>query len=212
MSEKSSPFNLDRSRAALIVVDMQNDFVRKGAPFYLPGCNEVIPQARKIVEGCRTASVPVVFLKFTAGPEETLIWTWSKPLHPDTRACWKGERRYYEEIQREAEGHDVIDEIYPVQGEEIVEKYSYGGFYETNLESILRARGISHLIILGCAVPFCVDDTVTGAFDRQYKVFLVTDAVGYFDREFLDSSLRRIGMKYGRLISSDELLRCLSSG
>ena len=211
MSEESVPFDLDRSRAALIVVDMQNDFVRKGAPFYLEGCNEVIPRVKRVVEGCRNASVPVVYLKFTAGPEETLIWTWSRPLHPDTRACWKGEERYYEEIGRTAEGHDVIDEIYPVDGEQVVEKYSYGGFYETSLVSVLRARGVSQLIILGCAVPFCVDDTVTGAFDRQYRVFLVSDAVGYFDKEFLESSLRRIGMKYGRLVTTRELLSLLDS-
>ncbi|UCG00089.1 MAG: cysteine hydrolase [Spirochaetaceae bacterium] len=206
MAETNLPFTLDLKKAALVVVDMQNDFVRRGAPFFLQGCNEAIPNVQKVLHACRKTKVPVVFLKFTAGPSETLIWTWSKPLHPPDKACWKNCSRFYEEIQREAEGHDIIDELYPVEGEGIVEKYSYGGFYETNLHAILQARHAKQLIIVGCAAPFCIDDTVTGAFDRQYRNFVVSDAIGYFDKEFLASSLRRISMKYARVVTTKELL------
>ena len=205
-SAETVPFPLHLNRAALLVVDMQNDFVRKGAPFFLAGCNEAIPNVTQIVERCRQRNVPVVFLKFTAGPKSTLIWTWSAPLRAETKACWKGESRFYDEIGREAEGHDVIDEIYPQPGEQVVEKYSYGGFYETNLNSILRARGVSQLIVVGCAAPFCIDDTVTGAFDRQYQVLVVSDGIGYFDLDFHAHSLRRIAMKYGRVLTTAELL------
>ena len=135
-----------------------------------------------------------------------LVTSAAAPLRPDTKACWKGEHRFYEEIGREAEGHDVIDEIHPQPNEHIVEKYSYGGFYETNLHSVLRAEGVSQLIVVGCAAPFCIDDTVTGAFDRQYQVFVASDGIGYFDKDFHSSSLRRIGMKYGRVLTTDELL------
>jgi ureidoacrylate peracid hydrolase len=206
MAETEIPFTLDPKKTALIVVDMQNDFVRRDAPFFLQGCNEAIPNVREILQACRQKQLPVVFLKFTAGPEETLIWTWSKPLHPPDKACWKNHRRFYEEVQKEAEGHDIIEELYPVEGEAIVEKYSYGGFYETNLQTVLQARHVEQLIIVGCAAPFCVDDTVTGAFDRQYQNFVVSDAVGYFDKEFLENSLRRIAMKYGRVLTTKELL------
>ena len=206
MAETEVPFILDQKKAALVVVDMQNDFVRKGAPFFLQGCNEAIPNVQKVLQACGNARIPVVFLKFTAGPEETLIWTWSKPLHPPDKACWKNCRRYYEEIQKEAEGHDIIDELCPVEGEEIVEKYSYGGFFETNLHTVLQARHAEQLIIVGCAAPFCIDDTVTGAFDRQYQSFVVSDAIGYFDKEFLKNSLRRIAMKYGRVLTTEQIL------
>ena len=206
MAEAQVPFILDPKKGALVVVDMQNDFVRKGAPFFLQGCNDAIPNVQKVLQACRKAQVPVVFLKFTAGPEQTLIWTWSKPLHPPDKACWKGCRRFYEEIQKEAEGHDIIDELYPQGEEAIVEKYSYGGFFDTNLQTVLQARGVSQLIIVGCAAPFCIDDTVTGAFDRQYQNFVVSDAIGYFDKEFLENSLRRISMKYGRVLTTKQLL------
>ena len=206
MADTQVPFTLSQKEAALVVVDMQNDFVRKGAPFFLEGCNEAIPNVQKVLKACRQSGIPAVFLKFTAGPEETLIWTWSKPLHPPDKACWKNCRRFYEETQKESEGHDIIDELYPQEGEAIVEKYSYGGFFETNLHTVLQARHARQLIIVGCAAPFCIDDTVTGAFDRQYRNFVVSDAIGYFDREFLKNSLRRISMKYGRVLTTKELL------
>jgi nicotinamidase-related amidase len=211
MAETQVPFTLNIKKAALVVVDMQNDFVRKGAPFFLQGCNEAIPNVQKVLNACRTADIPVIFLKFTAGPERTLIWTWSKPLHPPDKACWRNCRRFYEEIQKEAEGHDIIDELYPREGEAIVEKYSYGGFFETNLHTVLQARGAKQLIIVGCAAPFCIDDTVTGAFDRQYQNFVVSDAIGYFDKDFLENSLRRIAMKYGRVLTTKELLTEMSA-
>jgi len=206
MAEKEVPFTLDVRKAALVVVDMQNDFVRRSAPFYLKGCNEVIPKVKEVLQACRGVKMPVVFLKFTAGPKETLIWTWSKPIHSAEKACWKDCSRYYEDIQKEAEGHDIIEELYPLEDEATVEKYSYGGFYETNLHTVLQARRVNQLIIVGCAAPFCIDDTVTGAFDRQYQNLIVSDAIGYFDKEFLANSLRRIAMKYGRVLTTKELL------
>lgn len=197
---------IDLSSLALVVVDMQNDFVREGAPFFLKACHDAVPQVKRVVDAFRACDRPIVYLKFTAGPERTLIWTWSRPLHGDVRACWKGEFRRFEEIDREAEGHDVIDELYPEAGDPIVEKYSYGGFYETNLQSVLQARGVRQLTIVGCAAPFCIDDTVTGAFDRQYEVLVVSDAIGYFDTAFCEHSLRRIEMKYGRVLTTRELI------
>jgi nicotinamidase-related amidase len=74
------------------------------------------------------------------------------------------------------------------------------------LHTILQANHVEHTIILGAAMPFCIDDTVTGAFDRQYRVFLVSDATGYFDEEFCKNSLRRIEMKYGRIATTDEIV------
>jgi nicotinamidase-related amidase len=206
MAEKEDPFTLEVRKAALVVVDMQNDFVRRGAPFYLKGCNEVIPKVQQVLQASRGVRIPVIFLKFTAGPKETLIWTWSKPIHAEEKACWKNCSRYYEDIRKEAEGHDIIEELCPLGGEATVEKYSYGGFYETNLHTLLQARHVQQLIIVGCAAPFCIDDTVTGAFDRQYQNFVVSDAIGYFDKEFLANTLRRIAMKYGRVLTTKELL------
>lgn len=141
------PFTLDGRQAVLVVVDMQNDFVRRSAPFYLKGCNDVIPKEKEVLQACRGVQMPAVFLKFTAGPKETLIWTWSKPIHSEEKACWKDCSRYYEDIQKEAEGHGIIEELYPLEGEATVEKYSHGGFFETNLHTVLQARNVRQTVI-----------------------------------------------------------------
>lgn len=207
MSEYPVPFTLRRDEAALIVVDMQNDFVREGAPMELPSCRAAIPNARRVIDACRKQGIPIVYLKFVAGPKESLIWTWSKKLAPEVKCCWKNHKRAYADIEGEAEATDIVAELAPRPADFIVEKYSYGGFYETNLHSILVACRARDVIVFGAATPFCVDDTVTGAFDRQYRVFLVADATGSFDEEFHKNSLRRIAKKYGRVLDTADIIR-----
>ena len=212
MSEYPVPFTLRRDKAALIVVDMQNDFVRAGAPFELPSCRAAIPNARRVIDACRAHGIPIVYLKFIAGPKESLIWTWSRPLVPEVKCCWKNHKRTYADTKGEVEVTDIVAELAPRPGDFIVEKYSYGGFYETNLNSILVACHTEDVIVFGAATPFCVDDTVTGAFDREYHVFLVSDATGSFDEEFHRNSLRRIAMKYGRVLSTADIVREIEAG
>lgn len=206
MQNQDIPFKLEIDKTALIVVDMQNDFVRVGAPLELSLCRNAIPNVKRVIDVCREREIPIIYLKFVAGPKETLIWTWSPQLLPETKCCWKNYRRYYDDIKKEAEVSDVIEELYPNETDLIVEKYSYGGFYDTNLHTILQALQVENLIITGCATPICVDDTVTGAFDRQYKVFLISDATGSFSEKFHQNSVERIGMKYGRVMTTDELI------
>ncbi|MEW5814303.1 MAG: isochorismatase family cysteine hydrolase [Spirochaetota bacterium] len=206
MEGQKVPFTLEIEKTALIVVDMQNDFIRAGAPMELQSCRAAIPNTKRVIDECRQRKIPIIYLKFIAGPMETLIWTWSPKLLPDVKCCWKNHKRYYQDINKEAEVSDIIEELYPEAGDLIVEKYSYGGFYNTNLHSLLMAHQVMYTIILGAATPICVDDTVSGAFDRQYKVFLVSDATGSFDEEFHQNSLRRIAMKYGRVVTTRELI------
>jgi len=193
-------------KTAVIVVDMQNDFVREGAPMSLPSCRKVIPNAKRVIDACRGAKIPIIYLKFIAGPKETLIWTWSPRLLPNEKCCWKNHKRYYPDIKKEAEASDIIEEIYPEPGDPIIEKYGYNGFYNSNLENVLRAHQIEYVIVFGALTPICVDDTIAGAFERQLKVLAISDAMGTFDEKYHENSLRRIAMKYGRVLTTDELL------
>ncbi|MBW2058812.1 MAG: cysteine hydrolase [Deltaproteobacteria bacterium] len=209
--KKTVPYRMEIDKTALIVVDMQNDFVREGAPMSLPSCREAIPNAKRVVDACRKAKIPIVYLKFIAGPKQTLIWTWSPKLFPDVKCCWKNHKRYYDDIKKEAEASDIIEEIYPQQGDEIVEKYGYNGFYDSNLENILRAHQVEYTVVIGALTPICVDDTIAGAFERQFKVLAVSDAMGTFEEEFHRNSLKRIEMKYGRVLTTDEFLHELEA-
>lgn len=205
------PYTLKKGKTAVIVVDMQNDFVRVGAPMSLQSCRDAIPNAKKVLEACRAAKMPVVYLKFITGPKQTLVWTWSPQEFPPQKCCWKHYKRYYPDIRRKAECSDIIDELYPEPKDYIVEKYGYNGFYNTNLEGILRANHIEYLVVFGALTPICVDDTIAGAFERQFKVLAVSDAMGTFDAEFHRFSLRKINMKYGRVLTTREFLKELAA-
>jgi len=202
--QKQIPYKMEIHKTAVVVVDMQNDFVREGAPMSLPSCREAIPNAKRVIDACRQAGMPIVYLKFIAGPKSTLIWSWSPRLFPDVKCCWKNHKRYYPDIDKEVECSDIIEEIYPKSGDAIVEKYGYNGFYDSNLENVLRANQIEYTIIFGALTPICVDDTICGAFERQFKVLAISDATGTFDEEYHKHSLRRIDMKYGRVLTTDE--------
>jgi nicotinamidase-related amidase len=203
-TEKYIPYKMEIDKTAVVVVDMQNDFVREGAPMSLPSCREAIPNAKRIIEACRKEDMPIIYLKYIAGPKSTLIWNWSTAIFPDVKCCWKNHKRYYPDIDKEVECSDIIGEIYPEPGDAIVEKYGYNGFFNSNLENVLRANQIEYTIIFGALTPICVDDTISGAFERQFKVLAISDATSTFDEEYHKNSLRRIEMKYGRVLTTDE--------
>ena len=201
----SQPFPLDTARQALLVVDMQNDFVREGAPQEVPDARSTIPVIASLLETFRRIGRPVVFTRFTAGPERTLLWSWSPECGPQLRSCWPDVMRAYED-GTELFGHDVIPELAPVNGEPVVDKYGYGSFHNTMLEDVLRARHVSQLVTVGTVTQICVEETVREGFHRGFEMVMVSDGVSSFDPELHAATLRNIGMKFGRVERSDLLL------
>jgi nicotinamidase-related amidase len=201
----SEPFPLDRSRQALLVVDMQNDFVREGAPQEVPDARATIPVIRSLLERFRAEGRPVVFTRFTAGPERTLLWTWSPECGPELRSCWPGVRRSYADGQ-ELGGHDVVPELAPLEGEPVVDKYGYGSFHNTMLEDVLRSRHVTQVVTVGTVTQICVEETVREGFHRGLEMVMVEDAVSSFDPELHAATLRNIAMKFGRVEPAERLL------
>ena len=79
---------LDRlAHPALVIVDMQNDFVRVGAPLEVPESRPTIPVHQRLLAACRERGIPVIYTKFVAGPERTLVWEWSPVLAPPVCCC-----------------------------------------------------------------------------------------------------------------------------
>jgi len=208
MTEQSSNlmFQMNRERTTLIVVDMQNDFVRKGGALELPDARNRIPHVNRLIQGCRDLSIPIVFVRFISGPKRTLVWTWSPMIAPPVKCCWRNHRRYYPDIGKEVEVIEVIDEIIVNPEDYIIDKYSYGAFYNTPLEDILKAHDTEYVIICGAAMPVCINDTVSGAFDRQFKVAVAADATASFTEEFRRYSLTLFKAKYARVLNVGDIL------
>lgn len=203
------PFPLEPERQALLVVDMQNDFVRPGAPQEVPDARVTIPVIANLLRAFRAAGRPVVFTRFSAGPERTLLWSWSPQCGPQLRSCWPGVSRVYDD-GAELIGHDVIPELEPLDGENVVDKYGYGSFHNTMLEDVLRARSITQVVAVGTVTQICVEETVREGFHRGLEMVMVRDAVSSFDPELHRATLRNIEMKFGRVEAAETVEAALS--
>jgi nicotinamidase-related amidase len=204
----AEPFPLEPERQALLVVDMQNDFVRPGAPQEVPAARESIPVIASLLEAFRAAGRPVVFTRFSAGPRRTLLWTWSPECGPELRSCWPGVSRLYDD-GRELRGHDVVPELEPLEGEPVVDKYGYGSFHNTILEDVLRAWDVSQVVTVGTVTQICVEETVREGFHHGLEMVMVRDAVSSFDRDLHAATLRNIRMKFGRVDEAETVRSAL---
>jgi nicotinamidase-related amidase len=199
-------FELDRATTALVIVDMQNDFVRVGAPLEVPDARATIAVQRRLLTAFRAAGRPVVFTRFVAGPERTLMWNWSPVIAPPVCSCWPGFLRSYGDAEGELECTAVVDELAPLAGEPQVEKYGYNGFHRTNLTGVLRAHAADTVVLTGTVTQICVEDTARGAFHEGFQAVVVSDAVSSFDPDLHRATLRNVELKYGRVLTADEVL------
>jgi nicotinamidase-related amidase len=205
-TDKDVPFRLDADRTALLVVDMQNDFVRAGAPMEVPDARGTIDAQRELIGVARAKNVPVLFTRFLAGPAYTLVWEWSPLLGPEVQSCWKGVMRSYDDIADKRDGSDVIDELRPEPADHVIEKYGYNAFHDTNTLSTLHALGRNMIIVAGTVTQICVNDTVRGAFHHGLRTVVARDGVSSYDAEQHNATLRGLDMKYARVLDNAQIL------
>jgi nicotinamidase-related amidase len=206
VARRPPPFSLDPVATALLVVDMQNDFVRVGAPQEVPDARTTLPLIGRLLEGFRASSAPVIYTKFISGPKETLMWRFSPECAPPVRSCWPGVTRTYGDADGELEGPDIVDEIYPRPEDPIVEKYGYDAFHHSNLDDVLHARQVNQLVIVGTVTQICVANTAYAAFHHGYDTVVVSDGVSSYDEELHRTTLRNIELKYGHVLTAAEVL------
>jgi nicotinamidase-related amidase len=197
-------------KPALVIVDMQNDFVRVGAPMEVPDARDTIPQHQHLIAFCRKAGIPIIYTRYLATAHPSLIWEWSPQLEEPWLACKPGHARHYADVDRALDCVDVIDEIYPQPGDHIVDKYGYGAFHNTNLGDILRSLGVESLIITGTVTQICVEETGREAFHHGYRTTLVSDAVSSYLPDLHAAALKNFGLKFGWVCTTQEVLGALS--
>jgi nicotinamidase-related amidase len=206
-----APFPLRPDTQALVVVDMQNDFVREGAPQEVPEARAALPAMRALIRAFRFAGRPVLFTRFIAGPGRTLMWTWSPECGEELKSCWRGHFRHYADRAEACEGPAVVDELQPLVGEEVLDKYGYGGFHNTPLEDVLRARAIEQVVVVGTVTQICVEETVREGFHRNLEMVVPRDGVASFDAQLHEATLKNLAMKFALVTSTEEVMAALSA-
>ena len=201
----TDPFEIRIASSAFVIVDMQNDFVRVGAPLEVPDTRATIEPIKAVTRLFRAAGRPVIYTRFVTGERETLLWTWSPQIRPPLCCCRRGFRRRYEDIGAERECIAVIDELAVEPADHVVDKYWYGAFHHTNLQDILFAEGADTVVIAGTVTQICVEETARGAFLLGLKAVVLSDCVSSFAPDLHAAALRNHAMKFGMVTDSVRL-------
>jgi len=201
----SPPFDINPAQAALIVVDMQNDFVRVRAPLEVPDARATIEPIQRTIDLFRRLQRPIVFTRFIAGPKETLLWKWSPELRPPVNCCKPGFLRRYGDSEGELDCVAVIDELTVAPGDYVVDKYWYGAFFRTNLYDILLSEHVDTTVMCGTVTQICVEETARESFHLGLKTVVLSDCVSSYDPGMHSATLKNFALKFGRVLDSRAL-------
>jgi nicotinamidase-related amidase len=205
---------MDLEKIALIIVDMQNDFIHEKG--FIMKSTDGLSIPKSALAGIR-APIPYInelagaFRK--AGKDVIYIYTAWKPDYSDV-AIPLGKRK---DKGREAGslvegswGAQIIDELKPLETDRMVLKKAYGGFFQTSLDRLLRNLDIKTLVMTGVATNYCVETTSREAVAYGYDIIFVSDGTGTFDPEGHKATLKVMGNGFGEVKSTAEVIALLS--
>ena len=198
---RPSPYTFEPSSTALLIIDMQRDFLLPGGFGESLG-NDVEELRRTIaplavlLAAWRSAGLPVVHTREGHLPD--LSDCPPAKLGRGEPSKRIGDPGPYGRILVRGEfGHDIIDELAPAPGEPVIDKPGKGAFYATDLQDCLAKDGITSLIVTGVTTEVCVHTTVREANDRGYECLVLADCVGSYFPEFQRVGLEMIAAQGG---------------
>jgi nicotinamidase-related amidase len=211
-------FEFSPTSTALLIIDMQRDFVEPGGFGESLGndtklLQAVIPPLREVLAATRAAGITVIHTREGHLPD--LSDCPPAKLNrgaPSMRIGDPGPRGRI--LIRGEYGHDIIDDLAPVPGELVIDKPGKGSFYNTGLQDTLAESGITSLIVTGVTTEVCVHTTVREANDRGYECLVLSDCVGSYFPEFQRAGLAMVAAQggiFGWVAPSSDYLTALSS-
>jgi nicotinamidase-related amidase len=197
-------FELEADRAALLVVDMQDEFVRPGwTPYWVPDATRQVPRIRTLLLACRRLDVPVIYTVFSATHRDL-----DRPASGSTMP-----NRYPTVPNDPAWFRDgvVWHELAPRDEEIIIHKPSYGAFFDTPLQTILGNLGRDTIIVCGTLTNYCCGSTARQGYERGFKVVLGSDVCGTDDPVANDAELRTLRRGFARVLTSEAIIAALEA-
>ena len=198
---------------AILIVDVQNDFCAEGGAIHREGrdvslVKAMVPRLAAFIDAARAAHVPIVWIRnvYNTGPNWYLSEVWLEQAHRRRRGAyltipvcepnaWNGD--FYQ--------------IKPLPDEVIVTKHRYGAFESSDLDLVLRSRGIRTVILTGAATNVCVETTARQAFLRDYYVVFTSDCTATYSQGEHDATLQNIDAFFGAVVTADEVCACWPS-
>ena len=216
MADRSETFERvlapEPGRTALVVVDMQRGFLDPGEAMQVPPAREIVAAIQKLLSVFRLKRLPVVFTEFVYSESAPVL---IGSLHPEHRPAPPGAPRGFglpsSSCLEGTPSAETVPDLAPWPGEIVVRKRGYDAFAGTSLDTALRARSVTSLVVTGTMTDICVLATVTAALHREYRVTVVEDGVATLWPEIQRASLDIIGRAYGRVVTAKEVVDQVSS-
>jgi biuret amidohydrolase len=213
-----TPQSIDLDKTALVIIDMQRDFLEPGG--FGAALGNDVTRLRAAVEPCRavlSAARKAGLLVIHTREGHRLDLSDAPPLKvnrgdPALRIGARGPMGRI--LIRGEPGHDIIPELYPIAGEPVIDKPGKGAFCQTDLELMLRNRGIETLLVCGVTTEVCVNTTVREANDRGFRCIVLSDCCASYFPEFHRVGLAMIkaqGGIFGWVSASPSLLNVLAA-
>src|SRR5438876_6820752 len=188
LNAKPEPIAIDPARSAVIVVDMENDFVAKGGMFDragrdISGAQKAIAPTARVLAAARQAGMKIVYLKMGYRPDLSDLGATDSVNRTRHLKFGVGQTirapdgRDSRVLIRDTWDTDIVPELKPQPDDIVIYKTRFSGFYQTDLDATLKKIGIKYLIVTGVTTSICVESTVRDAMFRDYLCVLLKDCM-----------------------------------
>ena len=196
-------FQVKTDKCALLVIDMQDEFVKpQWTPYWVPEASRQIPLFQNLIEHCRLKKVPVIYTVYSK-THNNLDRPKSGPSMPNRFPDLD-----YDQSELFISG-EVWHEIAPNKNEIVIHKSSYGAFYDTPLETILKNLGKDTIIVSGLLTNYCCGATARQGYERSFKVIFGSDITSTDDPQMQENELKIMRRGFAKVMSCNEIIESL---
>lgn len=193
-NHRMKEFKLCPEKSALLIIDMQRFFLVPDSHAYVPNATDTIQNVKALADAYREARLPV-------------IYTYHAVLSREESGIMD---RWWGDIQREGgEMAKIIPALSPKKSDIVIRKTRYSAFAGTELEKILRDRGVEQVVITGVLTHLCCDTTARAAFMRDFEVYFGIDCTATYNDDLHAGTLRALADGFAMPITCREVLKCL---
>jgi ureidoacrylate peracid hydrolase len=200
--------SLNANKTALIVVDMQNYFMGEGQPSECPVAREIVPNVNRLADTLRRAGGLVVWIQTLAGRETLESWsTYYERMTPE-----KGEGRI-SGMSPGGSGYDLWPDLDVREADEVVIKNRYSAFIRgsSNLEEMLRRRGMDTILITGVSTSTCCESTARDGMMLNFRTMMISDGCAAPDDYLHNATLNNFYLQFGDVQSTDDVVALLDA-